>query len=66
MKDFDRKKHWENIYDTKQLNEVSWYQQEPVTAIEFVEKFKLPKDAKIIDIGGGDSFFADWLWKTDI
>lgn len=64
MEAFDRKKHWENIYDTKQLSEVSWYQPEPVIAIEFVEKFKLPKDAKIIDIGGGDSFFADWLLQN--
>ena len=61
---FDRKKHWENIYTTKQLNEVSWYQPQPVTAIRFVEKFNLPKKAKIIDIGGGDSFFADWLLEN--
>ena len=61
---FDRKKHWENIYTTKQLNEVSWYQPQPVTAIRFVEKFNLPKEAKIIDIGGGDSFFADWLLEN--
>ncbi|WP_417356100.1 class I SAM-dependent methyltransferase [Flavobacterium sp.] len=59
--EFDRKKHWENIYTTKQLNEVSWYQPNPETALGYVQKFNLPKDAKIIDIGGGDSFFVDAL-----
>ena len=29
MENFDRKNHWENIYQTKQLNEVSWYQPTP-------------------------------------
>ncbi|MEE1897379.1 class I SAM-dependent methyltransferase [Flavobacterium rakeshii] len=62
--EFDRKKHWENIYTTKQLNEVSWYQLNPETALSYVQKFNLPKNSKIIDIGGGDSFFADALLES--
>jgi len=61
MENFDRKKHWENIYQTKQLNEVSWYQPTPETSLDFVREFQLPLTAKIIDIGGGDSFFVDYL-----
>ncbi|CAD7811074.1 hypothetical protein CHRY9390_02296 [Chryseobacterium aquaeductus] len=61
MEEFNRKKHWENIYQTKSLNEVSWYQPKPETSLDFVEKFNLPKTAKIIDVGGGDSFFVDYL-----
>ncbi|MCZ2223594.1 MAG: nodulation S family protein [Chitinophagales bacterium] len=61
MADFDRKKHWENIYQTKQLNEVSWYQPTPQTSINFIEQFNLPKSANIIDVGGGDSFLVDYL-----
>ncbi|MNJ99387.1 Mg-protoporphyrin IX methyl transferase [compost metagenome] len=61
MEKFSSKNHWENIYATKQLNEVSWYQPKPETSLEFLEKLKLPKTARIIDIGGGDSFFAESL-----
>ena len=61
MEEFNRKKHWENIYQTKSLDEVSWYQAKPETSLDFVEKFELPKNAKIIDVGGGDSFFVDYL-----
>jgi 2-polyprenyl-3-methyl-5-hydroxy-6-metoxy-1,4-benzoquinol methylase len=63
MNDFNRKKHWENIYQTKILNEVSWYQPLPQTSLDFVAKFNLTLDAKIIDVGGGDSFFVDHLLK---
>lgn len=63
MNDFNRKNHWENIYQTKALNEVSWYQPLPQTSLDFVAKFNLPLDAEIIDVGGGDSFFVDHLLK---
>ena len=55
------KNHWENIYQTKALNTVSWYQEKPSTSLAFFEEFKVAKNAKIIDIGGGDSFLADHL-----
>ena len=58
---FDRKQHWENIYQTKELNEVSWYQAKPETSLDFFRQFEVPLDAKIIDIGGGDSFLVDHL-----
>jgi 2-polyprenyl-3-methyl-5-hydroxy-6-metoxy-1,4-benzoquinol methylase len=57
----DRKQHWENIYRTRPLNEVSWYQPVPETSLSFLKQFRVPSDARIIDIGGGDSFFADNL-----
>jgi len=56
-----RVNHWENIYITKNPNEVSWYQKTPETSLVFLKSFNLPKSAKIIDIGGGDSFFVDNL-----
>jgi trans-aconitate methyltransferase len=61
MKNFDRKKHWENIYQTKQINEVSWYEPTPETSLDFLKQFNVPPTAKIIDIGGGDSFLVDYL-----
>jgi SAM-dependent methyltransferase len=55
------KTHWENIYRTKQSQEVSWTQEVPKISLDFVRSFKLPKTASIIDIGGGDSKLADFL-----
>ncbi|MES2616759.1 MAG: class I SAM-dependent methyltransferase [Bacteroidota bacterium] len=57
----DRRQHWDNIYNTKSLNEVSWYEPIPVTSLKFVADYNIPLDAKIIDVGGGDSFLADYL-----
>ena len=61
MENFDREKHWEHIYQNKQLNEVSWYQPIPDTSLAFIDKAGLSLKAKIIDIGGGDSFLVDHL-----
>jgi ubiquinone/menaquinone biosynthesis C-methylase UbiE len=63
MDTFNRKEHWENIYSTKQLNEVSWYQPTPTTSLNLIEELNIPKTASIIDIGGGDSFLVDNLLK---
>jgi trans-aconitate methyltransferase len=57
----DIKEHWETIYQTKQPNEVSWTQEVPAVSLEFIHKFSIPKTAKIIDIGGGDSKLVDFL-----
>ena len=56
-----KKKHWETIYNTKKLEEVSWYQSTPQPSLNYIKKFDLPMSAKIIDIGGGDSFLVDNL-----
>lgn len=69
MEAFNRKKHWEQIYQTKALKEVSWYQPTPTVSLNFLKQFNLPLHAKIIDIGGGDSLLVDHLLQlgyTDI
>jgi SAM-dependent methyltransferase len=66
--------HWEEVYSKKPETELSWFQPYPKTSMEFVELFHLPKNANIIDIGGGDSHFVDALlekgyqniWVLDI
>lgn len=57
----NRNKHWEDIYENKQLKEVSWYQPKPQTSLELIERFGADKSVKIIDVGGGDSFLVDHL-----
>jgi 2-polyprenyl-3-methyl-5-hydroxy-6-metoxy-1,4-benzoquinol methylase len=55
------KEHWEKIYATKSSSEVSWTQEVPITSLSFIHSFKVPKDAAIIDVGGGESKFVDFL-----
>ncbi len=57
----DRKTHWETIYQTKNIADVSWYQSKPITSLKFISELDLKKDAKIIDIGAGESYLADYL-----
>lgn len=61
MEQFDKKAHWDKIYQTKSLNEVSWFQPKPETSLHFFNEFKVDTTASIIDIGGGDSLLVDHL-----
>jgi 2-polyprenyl-3-methyl-5-hydroxy-6-metoxy-1,4-benzoquinol methylase len=58
---FNRKKHWETVYDQKKPVEVSWYQVEPTVSLEFIASTKIDNAAKIIDVGGGASLLVDKL-----
>lgn len=57
----ENKNHWETVYETKNPDQVSWTQEVPQTSLDFIHSFKLPKTAKIIDVGGGDSKLVDFL-----
>ncbi len=60
-KEYDTKEHWESIYQTKKSNEVSWYQEKPKTSLNLISEIGLNRNAKIIDIGAGDSKLVDNL-----
>lgn len=57
----ENKNHWENVYETKNPDQVSWTQEKPQTSLELIRSFGLGKETKIIDIGGGDSNLVDYL-----
>jgi len=56
-----KKSHWENIYTQKSPEEVSWTQKKPVLSLRWIESLALPKNAAIIDVGGGESRLVDYL-----
>ena len=65
----DNKKHWENIYQKKEIDGVSWYQKIPSESLQLIKKYSISNSDKIIDIGCGKSFLADNLLElnyTDI
>ena len=61
---FDRIAHWDNVYRTKQTNEVSWFEAEPTTSLDLIES-SAPLGGRIIDVGGGASFLVDRLVAKD-
>lgn len=61
MNTSDSKNHWEKVYETKNPDQVSWTQEKPKTSLDFINSLGLGKEAKIIDIGGGDSHLVDFL-----
>ncbi|MBD1366520.1 class I SAM-dependent methyltransferase [Mucilaginibacter sp. ZT4R22] len=56
--------HWEKVYQTKSPEEISWTQKVPQTSLDLINSFNLPKNARIIDIGGGDSTLVDHLLQA--
>lgn len=58
---FDRKSHWQNIYQEKSPLDVSWYQKEPTLSLELIHNTRVPDDGAVIDVGGGASVLVDHL-----
>jgi len=57
----DRHAHWQRIYENKAETEVSWHQDHPAASLTLIKGTGLPKDARIIDVGGGTSRLVDHL-----
>lgn len=57
----DAATHWQNVWTTKQPEEVSWHQDDPVLSLAMIRAASLRRDAAIIDVGGGASCLADRL-----
>src|SRR3989338_7464648 len=57
----ESKTHWENVYQTKKADQVSWFQSHLAKSLELIEKSGIDKKAQIIDVGGGTSTLADDL-----
>ena len=61
MEENDTKTHWESIYKIRGGESGSWFQSIPGPSLELIRALDLPADAKIIDVGGGDSMLVDHL-----
>lgn len=55
------KEHWEQVYSTRAENSVSWFQEHARQSVELIGSTRVPKSAKIIDVGGGASTLVDDL-----
>ena len=57
----DRKAHWETIYSTKDIHDVSWFQSEARRSLDLIARICPDKSAPIIDVGGGAAVLVDDL-----
>lgn len=51
----DSKTHWEAVYQTKNPDEVSWYQREPRVSLDLIRRVAPDRAARILDVGAGAS-----------
>jgi SAM-dependent methyltransferase len=52
------KAHWERVYRTSGVRDVSWYQPEPEVSLELIDELGVGRDDAILDVGGGGSSLA--------
>lgn len=56
----DSKTHWETVYATKNVQEVSWFEDSPALSLALIDAAK-GSPRSVIDIGGGASRLAGTL-----
>ena len=52
--------HWNEVYATRAVDDVSWYQDNPATSVRLLKAFSAPSDP-IVDVGAGASTLVDVL-----
>lgn len=60
----NRQQHWNQVYQTKGSQGVSWYQRSPDLSLALIAESGVSKGAGIIDVGGGASVLVDRLLDT--
>lgn len=64
MRSESQKSHWENVYQKKGPNKVSWFQEYAETSLKVIQQHVSDKNAHIIDIGAGASTLVDSLLNS--
>jgi trans-aconitate methyltransferase len=54
----DRRSHWQDVYEHRSPEQVSWYQREPGMSVELIRRAGA---TKVVDVGGGASVLVDRL-----
>ena len=52
--------HWDTVFETRALDEVSWFQAVPTTSLRLLERWAR-RDGALIDVGAGASTLVDRL-----
>ena len=57
----ERRKHWNQVYTTKDEREVSWFEALPEISLEMLDAAGMTAHSCVLDVGGGDSHLVDAL-----
>ncbi len=55
------KTHWDDVYETRGPERVSWFRPHLDRSLAFLDAARLDRSAGVIDVGGGASTFVDDL-----
>lgn len=55
------KAHWEDVYQSKAVDEVSWYKPHLDVSLSLIEDAAADRGSAIIDVGGGEATLVDDL-----
>lgn len=55
------REHWDNVYTSKEVTKLGWYEEEPSHCIKLLDKCSINKNDLILDVGSGASNFIDYL-----
>lgn len=61
MDELQATEHWQQIYSTRQEQELSWFEDTPGISLELLLTPPLDQDASVLDVGGGASRLVDAL-----
>ncbi|ELL4314056.1 hypothetical protein QFP33_002803 [Pseudomonas aeruginosa] len=53
------REHWQRVYESKPSDAVSWFQAEATLSLDLIRRIGAPREAAIIDVGGGASTLVD-------
>ena len=57
----DRKHHWNQVYETKGADDISWFQARPEMSLRLIAATGVAKADAILDVGAGTSLLVDHL-----
>ena len=61
MEHFQLPEHWNQMYSTRQEQELSWFEETPAISLELLLTPRLDIQAPVLDVGGGTSRLVDAL-----
>ncbi len=61
MTELPAREHWNQMYSTRQEQELSWFEEGPAISLELLLTARLDIHAPVLDVGGGTSRLVDAL-----
>jgi len=61
LPDYDFQKHWNNAYLKSPINNLGWYEEDPIPSMELISACNLSKDALIFNAGAGATTLIELL-----